>query len=106
MAVALTAWLTAPAPIAWTSARLCSRTTPAMAPATADVRDSAETLIMSIGHAPLRSAQSPEWLCCGNLTGFEVGNQAWLLPQADSLPRVAGSSDLVPAEPEASTGWP
>jgi hypothetical protein len=42
---ALTAWLTAPAPMACTSARWFSRITPAMAPATADVREFAETLI-------------------------------------------------------------
>src|SRR3990172_891240 len=53
MAMALMAWLTAPAPIAWTSARLCSRTTPAMAPATAEVRDPAETLMVSIRPPPL-----------------------------------------------------
>src|SRR5215472_5862818 len=47
MAAAFTAWLTAPAPIAWTSARRCSRTTPAIAPATAVERDRAETLITS-----------------------------------------------------------
>src|SRR3989304_515805 len=62
MAAALTAWLTAPAPMAWTSALPCSRMTPAMAPATAEVRDSAETLMMSIGPSPLlakrRSARS------------------------------------------------
>src|SRR5512134_3228277 len=45
---AFIAWLTAPAPIACTSARWCSRTTPAIAPATADVREVAETLIMSM----------------------------------------------------------
>src|SRR5688572_12488314 len=42
------AWLTAPAPMACTSARLCSRTTPAIAPATAEVRELAETLIISM----------------------------------------------------------
>src|SRR5579859_2632277 len=41
------AWFTAPAPIACTSARLCSRTTPAIAPATAVERDRAETLMIS-----------------------------------------------------------
>src|SRR3990172_9947640 len=47
MAHAFTAWLTAPAPMACTSACFCSRTIPAIAPATAVVRDSAETLMMS-----------------------------------------------------------
>src|SRR5260221_5999154 len=47
MAAALMAWFTAPAPIACTSARLCSRTTPAIAPATAVERERAETLMMS-----------------------------------------------------------
>lgn len=45
MIAALRAWLTAPAPMACTSARRCSRTTPAMAPATAEVREPGETLI-------------------------------------------------------------
>src|SRR3972149_7303529 len=49
MAVAFTAGLTAPAPIAWTSARWCSRTIPAMAPATDDVREPADTLMTLIG---------------------------------------------------------
>src|SRR5512141_1531111 len=42
------AWLTAPAPIACTSACLFSRITPAIAPATAEVRELAETLMMSM----------------------------------------------------------
>jgi hypothetical protein len=40
------------APIAWTSARLFSRKTPAMAPATADVREVPETLMTLIVISP------------------------------------------------------
>ena len=58
MATALTAWLTAPAPIACTSARWCSRTTPAIAPATAEVRESDETLRMSIGLSQMEAEMS------------------------------------------------
>jgi hypothetical protein len=48
IATALTAWFTAPAPIAWTSARLLSLITPAIAPATAGDLDLDDTLMMSI----------------------------------------------------------
>src|SRR5512137_2098956 len=47
-----------------------------MAPATADVRDSAETLMMSIGHAPLRKQRSPDSLDNEECTGFRGPNQA------------------------------
>src|SRR5438132_4594242 len=47
IAIALTAWLMAPAPMACTSTRLWVRTTPAMAPATATGLDVAETLRIS-----------------------------------------------------------
>src|SRR5438094_8001359 len=49
MAMALTAWLIAPAPIAWTSTRPLLRMTPAMAPATATGFEVAETLSTSTG---------------------------------------------------------
>src|SRR2546427_7387766 len=49
MAMALTAWLMAPAPIAWTSTRPLLRMTPAMAPATATGFEVAETLSTSTG---------------------------------------------------------
>src|SRR5947207_4211186 len=48
MAIAFTAWLMAPAPIACTSTRLWLRTTPAIAPATATGLDVAETFRISI----------------------------------------------------------
>src|SRR6267378_5346093 len=48
MAIALTAWLMAPAPMAWTSTRCWVRTTPAMAPATATGLEVADTLRISI----------------------------------------------------------
>src|SRR5260370_8209444 len=49
MAMALTAWLIAPAPIACTSTRPLLRLTPAMAPATATGFEVAETLSTSTG---------------------------------------------------------
>src|ERR1700694_5295920 len=49
MAIALTAWLMAPAPIAWTSTRPLLRITPAMAPATATGLEVAETFSTSTG---------------------------------------------------------
>src|SRR6266513_2647914 len=49
MAIAFTAWLIAPAPIAWTSTRPLLRITPAMAPATATGLEVAETLSTSTG---------------------------------------------------------
>src|SRR6266513_342819 len=49
MAIALTAWLIAPAPMAWTSARPLLRITPAIAPATATGLEVAETLSTSTG---------------------------------------------------------
>src|SRR5437870_1353283 len=49
MAMALTAWLMAPAPIAWTSTRPLLRMTPAMAPATATGLEVAETFSTSTG---------------------------------------------------------
>src|SRR2546421_8668709 len=49
MAIALIAWLMAPAPIAWTSTFCWLRTTPAMAPATATGFEVAETLRTSTG---------------------------------------------------------
>src|SRR5665213_146717 len=51
MAIALTAWLIAPAPMACTSTRCWVRTTPAMAPATATGLLVAETLRISMGLA-------------------------------------------------------
>src|SRR5438445_2128675 len=53
MAMALMAWLMAPAPMACTSTRCWVRTTPAMAPATATGLLVAETLrISNCGSAP------------------------------------------------------
>src|ERR1700716_2012818 len=49
MAIALTAWLMAPAPMAWTSTRPLLRITPAMAPATATGLEVAETFSTSTG---------------------------------------------------------
>src|SRR5260370_20390814 len=54
IAIALTAWLMAPAPIAWTSTRLWLRTTPAIAPATATGFEVAETFKISIAARAVR----------------------------------------------------
>src|ERR1700736_2396881 len=48
IAIALTAWLMAPAPIACTSTRVWLRTTPAIAPATATGFEVAETFKISM----------------------------------------------------------
>src|SRR6059058_3006148 len=54
MAIAFTAWLMAPAPIACTSTRLWLRTTPAIAPATATGFEVAETFRISIAARAVR----------------------------------------------------
>src|SRR5207302_869768 len=59
MAMALTAWLIAPAPIAWTSTRPLLRITPAMAPATATGFEVAETLSTSTGARSADIAGTP-----------------------------------------------
>src|SRR2546427_2735635 len=59
MAMALTAWLIAPAPIAWTSTRPLLRITPAMAPATATGFEVAETLSTSTGTRSTVTAGTP-----------------------------------------------
>src|ERR1700730_16458456 len=59
MAMALTAWLIAAAPIACNSAVPFSRTTPASAPATAVGFDLAATLSTSISTTSCRSGDTP-----------------------------------------------
>src|SRR5215472_5140565 len=59
MAIAFTAWLMAPAPIAWTSTRPLLRITPAIAPATATGFDVAETLSTSTGARSADTAATP-----------------------------------------------
>src|SRR5438876_4139008 len=59
MAMALTAWLIAPAPIAWTSTRPLLRITPAMAPATATAFAVAEPLSTSTGARSPDTAGTP-----------------------------------------------
>src|SRR2546430_5435000 len=59
MAIALTAWLMAPAPIAWTSTRPLLRMTPAIAPATATGLEVAETLSTSTGARSADIAGTP-----------------------------------------------
>src|SRR2546428_14141754 len=65
MAIAFTAWLMAPAPIAWTSTRLWLRTTPAIAPATATGFEVAETFRISIAARAVRG--TPAAGLAGNL---------------------------------------
>src|SRR5712691_10076284 len=59
MAIALTAWLIAPAPMAWTSTLPLLRITPAMAPATATGFEVAETLSTSTGTRSADIAGTP-----------------------------------------------
>src|SRR5256885_11792757 len=59
MAIALTAWLIAPAPMAWTSTRPLLRITPAIAPATATGLEVAETLSTSTGARSADIAGTP-----------------------------------------------
>src|SRR5438309_1199877 len=59
MAIALTAWLMAPAPMAWTSTRPLLRITPAIAPATATGLEVAETLSTSTGARSVVIAGTP-----------------------------------------------
>src|ERR1700694_1433811 len=62
MAIALIAWLIAPAPIAWTSTRFWVRTTPAIAPPTATGLLVAETLRISNGGiTPAELCEGGEW---------------------------------------------
>src|SRR5438477_6168973 len=82
MAIALTAWLIAPAPIAWTSTRPLLRMTPAMAPATATGFEVAETLSTSTGVRSDVIAGTPSRMFtvdsldrCGSAGGTVNGNQ-------------------------------
>src|ERR1700682_4314365 len=59
MAIALTAWLMAPAPMAWTSTRPLLRITPAIAPATASGLEVAETFSTSVGARSVVIAGTP-----------------------------------------------
>src|SRR5215472_2110606 len=84
MAIALTAWLIAPAPIAWTSTRPLLRITPAIAPATATGFEVAETLSTSTGARSADIAGTPSNMftidsldrCCpaaGRINGNQYG---------------------------------
>src|SRR6266550_3409968 len=82
MAIALTAWLIAPAPIAWTSTRPLLRMTPAIAPATATGFEVAETLSTSTGVRSDVIAGTPSRMFtvdsldrCGSAGGTVNGNQ-------------------------------
>src|SRR5215471_5265734 len=82
MAMALTAWLIAPAPIAWTSTRPFVRITPAIAPATATGFEVAETLSTSTGARSADIAGTPSNMFtvdsldrCGSAAGRINGNQ-------------------------------
>src|ERR1700682_4479133 len=81
MAIALTAWLIAPAPIACTSTRPLLRITPAMAPATATGLEVAETFSTSTGTrsviagTPSRMFSVDSLDRCGPTGGTSNGNQ-------------------------------
>src|SRR5436309_13205868 len=80
--MALTAWLIAPAPIAWTSTRPLLRITPAIAPATATGFEVAETLSTSTGTRSADIAGTPSNVFtvdsldrCSPAAGSVNGNQ-------------------------------
>src|SRR5205823_12242116 len=82
MAIALTAWLIAPAPMAWTSTRPLLRITPAIAPATATGFEVAETLSTSTGARSAVIAGTPSNMFtvdsldrCSPAAGSTNGNQ-------------------------------
>src|ERR1700730_3824878 len=81
MAIALTAWLIAPAPMACTSTRPLLRITPAMAPATATGLEVAETFSTSTGTrsviagTPSRMFSVDSLDRCGPTGGTSNGNQ-------------------------------
>src|ERR1700674_2457758 len=82
MAIAVTAWLIAPAPIACTSTRPLLRITPAMAPATATGLEVAETFSTSTGARSVVIAGTPSNMFaidsvdrCGSSGGTANGNQ-------------------------------
>src|SRR5215813_14203746 len=82
MAIAFTAWLIAPAPIAWTSTRPLLRITPAIAPATATGFEVADTLSTSTGARSADIAGTPSNMFtvdsldgCSPAAGRTNGNQ-------------------------------
>src|SRR5205807_557692 len=87
MAIALIAWLIAPAPMAWTSTFDELRITPAIAPATATGLDVAETLRTSTGATPSPDGTVRErsaGLQCG-VPGFSESRAGKSTRQADRL---------------------
>src|SRR5579859_2211394 len=64
MAIALMAWLMAPAPMAWSSTRPLLRMTPAMAPATATGLEEAETLRISVPGLPSAEVNAASPMLC------------------------------------------
>src|SRR4029077_18870439 len=82
MAIAFTAWLIAPAPIACTSTRPLLRITPAIAPATATGLEVAETFSTSTGARSVVIAGTPSNMFaidsvdrCSSSGGTANGNQ-------------------------------
>src|SRR3979411_3295831 len=105
MAIALTAWLIAPAPIAWTSTRVWLRTTPAIAPATATGFEVAETFKISMAARAARgtpaaglaeSVFSPVEPFDGGLVSrvsiysIEIGHRTFDWPPAHLNPKSRG----------------
>src|SRR5258708_33087940 len=82
MAIAFTAWLIAPAPMAWTQTLCWLRMTPAMAPATATGLEVAETLRTSTGRA------SPYRRRCKNVCGRRAPRRSELDSGRSVLGRV------------------
>src|SRR4029077_4479569 len=121
MAMALTAWLIAPAPIACTSTRPLLRITPAMAPATATGLEVAETFNTSTGaRSAVIVAGTPSNMFaidsvdrCGSSGGTANGNQYRIEchgsrrhHEAVGNARQEPLEDHVLVHPDAAVPWP
>src|SRR5260370_11234693 len=121
MAIALTAWLMAPAPIACPSTRPLLRITPAMAPATATGLDVAETFSTSTGaRSAVIVAGTPSNMFaidsvdrCGSSGGTVNGNQYRIECHGSGRHHEAvGNPGQEPLEhdvfvhPDAAVPWP
>src|SRR5215472_1611219 len=113
--MALTAWLIAPAPMAWTSTLPLLRITPAMAPATATGFEVAETLSTSTGARSADIAGTPSNMFtvdsldgCSPAAGSINGNQNRIESHRSRRhheavwdPRQEALDDHVPVHPDA-----
>src|SRR4030067_1600832 len=92
--------------MAWTSARLFSPTPPAMAPATDDVREPADTLMTSTG--PLlvaNDAAGKGELMHLNSTGFSRARQDGVIAQSMLSPNSLGRANTSACVPTVFPRW-